>query len=233
MAKKNRKANFTPSRSQIGWGLLYLAFQFLALGEVLNYLNGLLPAPLSTARLNLAYYIINFLAAIIIFKSYIGNHLVSLSQNWWECLKALILGYVFYWVSNYAVSWCLPRLIPGFANINDKAISTMARQEFWVMAVGTVILVPVTEELFYRGLVFGGLYSWSKTAAYLISALVFSAIHVIGYVGTATPLVLVGCLVQYLPAGLCLAWSFRESGSIFVPILIHALVNALGIYAMR
>ena len=40
-------------------------------------------------------------------------------------------------------------------------------------------------------------------------------------------------LLQYLPAGLCLAWSYAKSDTIFAPILIHALVNAWGIYEMR
>lgn len=233
MAKKNHKASFTPSTAAIAWGLAYLVFQYLALPELLHRLNVLLPSPLSEARLNLCYYGLNFLAAVVIFRKYLANHLSALGKNWWPCLKALILGYVFYYITSYAVSWCLPRLIPGFANINDGAIAAMAKSEFWVMALGTVILVPVTEELFYRGLIFGSLYQHSRFWAYSVSCLVFSAIHVVGYIGAADPAVLLGCLVQYLPAGLCLAWSFQESGSIFVPIAIHALVNALSIFALR
>ncbi len=233
MAKKNHKANFTPSTGAIAWGLVYLVFQYLVLPELLHYANGLLPHPLGASRLNLCYYILNFLAAVLIFGKYLGNHLSALGRNWWACLKALILGYVFYYVTSYAVSWCLPRLIPGFANVNDGAIAAMAAGDFWAVALGTVILVPVTEELFYRGLIFGSLYQHSKGWAYAASCLVFSAIHVVGYIGGANPLVLLGCFVQYLPAGLCLAWSFQASGSIFVPIAIHALVNALSIFAMR
>ncbi len=233
MAKKNHKANFTPSTASIVWGSVYLAFQFLLLPELLHFLNGMLPTPLANSRLNLCYYAINFLAATLIFRKYLGNHLSSLGRNWWECLKALILGYVFYYVTSYAVSWCLPRLIPGFANVNDSAIAAMAGNDFWVIALGTVILVPVAEELFFRGLIYGSLYQHSRFWAYLVSCLAFSAIHVLGYIGTANPLVLIGCFLQYLPAGLCLAWSFQESGSIFVPIAIHTLINAISIFALR
>ncbi|MGM9601724.1 MAG: lysostaphin resistance A-like protein [Faecousia sp.] len=233
MAKKNTKANFTPSSSQIVWGVLYLVFQYCALGEVLNVVYGLLGVSPSAPWRNYIYFSLNFLVCLIIFGKYLGNHLSSLGKNWWSCLKAMILGYVFYWVTNWGVSWCLARLIPGFANINDGSIQALLRENFWVMAVGLVVLVPITEETFYRGLIFGGLYNRSKTAAYVVSCLVFSAIHVLGYIGAASLWVLLGCFVQYLPAGLCLSWSFQESGSLFVPIAIHTVVNVLAILSLR
>lgn len=233
MAKKNKKANFTPSPGQIAWGVLYLAVQYTVLGELLGRLYGLLGLDLSLSVQNFIYFCVNFLAAVVIFRKYLANHLSSLGKNWWDCLKALILGYVFYWVSNYALSWALSKLIPGFANLNDGQVALLLRENFYLMAIGVVILAPVAEEVFYRGLVFGSLYSRSRAAAYIISCLLFSAIHVLGYIGSASAWVVVGCFLQYIPAGLCLAWSFQESGSIFVPIAIHILVNALGIFSMR
>ena len=35
--------------------------------------------------------------------------------------------------------------------------------------------------------------------------------------------------LQYLPAGLCLAWAYTKADTIFAPILIHAAVNAVSI----
>ncbi len=233
MAKKHKKANFTPTSSQIAWGMLYLLFQFFLLPELLRLLSGYLPKPLNDAQLNLVYYGVNFLAAVVIYRRYLANHLSALGKNWWGCLKALILGYVFYWVSSFALSWTLGRLIPGFANLNDSAIAAMAGSDFWAVALGTVILVPLAEECTFRGLVFGSLYDRSHTAAYLVSTLAFSAIHVLGYLNAAGPWVLLGCFLQYIPAGLCLAWSFQESGSVFVPVIIHTLVNALAILSLR
>ena len=52
------------------------------------------------------------------------------------------------------------------------------------------------------------------------------------YAGADT-LTLALCFVQYLPAGICLAASYRLSGSILTPILIHAGINTLGILALR
>ena len=41
------------------------------------------------------------------------------------------------------------------------------------------------------------------------------------------------CFVQYLPAGLMLAWSYEKSNTIVTPILIHTVINAIAIYSMR
>ena len=67
---------------------------------------------------------------------------------------------------------------------------------------------------------------------YILSALVFCAIHVISYIGSADPLTLVLCFVQYLPASLCLAWAYTEADNIFAPILIHIAVNTMSILAL-
>ena len=37
--------------------------------------------------------------------------------------------------------------------------------------------------------------------------------------------------LQDLPAGLCLAWAYERSGSIWVPIGMHMLINAMSLAA--
>ena len=46
-------------------------------------------------------------------------------------------------------------------------------------------------------------------------------------------LTLLLCFLQYLPAGYCLAWCYANTGTIVTPILMHMIVNAYGISAMR
>ena len=85
----------------------------------------------------------------------------------------------------------------------------------------------------FRGLLFRGIYGKSRVAAYLISALCFCLIHVANYIGSYELPLLAMCFVQYLPAGLILAWSYEKSNTILTPIAIHTVINAIGIYAMR
>ena len=63
--------------------------------------------------------------------------------------------------------------------------------------------------------------------------LAFALIHIAGFLGSYSVLDVLLCMLQYLPAGLCLAWSCIRGETIFAPIVIHALVNAVGIYRLR
>ena len=83
------------------------------------------------------------------------------------------------------------------------------------------------------GLVFGLLLPKSKTAAYLVSAALFAAIHVVGYAGSVDLTSLVLAFIQYLPAGLVLGWAYEKGGTIIAPMVIHMAINAMGIWAMR
>ena len=52
-----------------------------------------------------------------------------------------------------------------------------------------------------------------------------------GAIGTVFLLLL--CLLQYIPAGLFLAWSYARCNTIVAPVLIHMTVNAMGLYILR
>ena len=59
------------------------------------------------------------------------------------------------------------------------------------------------------------------------------AAHVLGYVGNADFVTLAVCFVQYVPAGLILAWAYARSGSLWVSILIHTAANFVSMLIMR
>lgn len=214
-----------------GW--IYLPLQLLLLPLLLQAGNGLLPDPLSHAALNFVYYTINFAAVCLIFRSFLQKNLAMVKLRMGYTLQSAFLGFLLNLAADLALRWCVSRLYPGFSNVNDRYVTALTAQNYTLMAIGTVFLVPVAEETFYRGLVFQGLYHRSKAAAYIVSTLVFSAVHVIGYVGIYEPLLLLLCFVQYLPAGLCLAWAYARADTIAAPILLHMSVNAICIYAVR
>ena len=55
------------------------------------------------------------------------------------------------------------------------------------MALGTIALAPLGEELIFRELVFHGLFRRSRVAAYCLSAALFSLIHMLNYLGSFSP----------------------------------------------
>lgn len=230
-----KKAAFCPapsSRETLN-GFCYLAFQLLCLPSFLRWCNGQIQPSLTTAELNFVFYLINFLSVVLIFHEFLGHNLKQVTQHPAYFCQAVILGLAAYYACFYAVDWVMDLLVPSFSNYNDAAIADMSRGSYFLMLVGTVILVPIAEECFYRGLIFRNLYGKSRWAAYLVSMLVFAAIHILGYLGLYSPLEIAFAVLQYLPAGLCLAWAYIKSGTIFAPVVIHACVNYLTIRALR
>ena len=143
------------------------------------------------------------------------------------------LGLLIYMAGNGLFSLLVTLFFPDFANINDAAIMEMVQSNYGLMVVGTVLLVPIAEECFYRGLIFRNLYGKHPVMAYILSMVIFSLAHVAGYVLLEDFGTLALCFVQYIPAGLILAGAYDFSGSIFAPILIHTSINLIGILSMR
>lgn len=81
----------------------------------------------------------------------------------------------------------------------------------WVVAV---IAAPVSEELFFRGFVFGGLLRWGYWPAAAVSALGFSLAHF-------DP----GSVIPFFCIGLVMAWLYWRRGSLWDSITFHFLFN--------
>jgi membrane protease YdiL (CAAX protease family) len=80
---------------------------------------------------------------------------------------------------------------------------------------------PLQEEIIYRlGICIPIAALWGPRAAIVCSGILFGLLHVL--YGNANPINLL--------AGFFLAWTFLKSGSLVVPLLIHALGNVLFIY---
>ena len=226
---KNRASSPCPSARESIWGACYLLFQMLALPSFLYWVNGQADTPLSDPELNFLFYIVNFVAIVLIFHDFLARSLSQLLHHPIDGLQAAILGFVAYYVCFHAIGWAVSLILPGYTNYNDESIADLSRGNYFLMFLGTVILVPPVEECLYRGLIFRNLYKKSHWAAYVISIAAFACLHILGYIGTYAPSELIIAFLQYIPAGLWLAWSYIKGESIFVPILIHAAVNFITI----
>lgn len=231
--KKTRAFSGSPSQEETLWGFGYLALQLLVLPGLLSWGNGQLAHPLSMAELNFVFYFLNFLAILVIFRHFLWRSLGMVRQHPAYFCQAVVLGLAAYYASSAAVSWLLRQLAPGFSNYNDQAIAALGQGSFLLTAIGTVILVPPVEECLYRGLIFRKLYERSPWAGYVVSILAFAMLHILGYLGRYTLWEVLLATLQYLPGGLCLAWCYAKSGTIFAPILVHAVINAVAIGLLR
>jgi membrane protease YdiL (CAAX protease family) len=84
-----------------------------------------------------------------------------------------------------------------------------------------VIAAPVSEEVCFRGLVFGGLRTrLPRLAAALISGLVFGGLHATTGVTAVPPLIFFGFILALL---------YEKTGSIVPGIMLHMLNNAVAL----
>ena len=94
----------------------------------------------------------------------------------------------------------------------------VTRQPLTLVLTGVAVVVaaPLGEELFYRGLIFGGLQRWGFWPAALLSGAVFSGVHLD-----------LGSLIPFFIIGLTLAWLFWRRGNLWESVAFHVLFNAL------
>lgn len=214
-----------------GW--IYYAFQLLLLGLILTLANMALNYPLTITQVNVLCFVINFVVTTVIFRKFLWKNLRIAIKDPGRTIGYMFCGFVLYYVASMVIGIIIALINPDFANANDTTIADMLQESFWPMFLSTVVLVPIVEETFYRGLIFGSIYRRNKFLGYLSSMLVFALIHVVGYIGTYDPSLLALSVLQYLPAGFFLAWVYVQTDSIISCTIMHMLINLIGTLAMR
>lgn len=221
------------SRKEKLYGFVWLCFEALFFVPLLQLLNSFLPTPLPQAEVNLIFFTVNFGVVAFLFRHYLIAQIRLVPDVVGKSLAVAGVEFVAYWLVNFLMAQLFLALDPDFSSINDQTIRDLVAEDYFLMFLGTVILVPITEETLFRGLVFRGLYDHNKVLAWVVSVVLFSAIHIISYVGAYPLPTLLLCFLQYIPAAVCLAVAYRLSGSLLAPILIHALVNFVGMVSLR
>lgn len=228
-----RSLTVTPTYYERLFGGIYLAVQLLLLPSVLAVCNLFFRLQLSEAELNFTFFALNFICVTVIFHRFLLKNSAVALRTPLRVLAFAIGGYFLYAIATNLVSWLIYFVNPAFYNVNDSYISQMLSSEFGIMFTGTVILVPIAEELLYRGMIFGSLYNRNRFLAYAVSVLLFAVLHVYSYIGTYPPVQLLLCLLEYLPAGIVLGWAYSKTDTILTPILIHMAVNAIAVSVLR
>ena len=95
-----------------------------------------------------------------------------------------------------------------------------------------VVLMPLIEEVLFRGLLFGGLRRYSRPMAFAVSTLGYALFCVASFVfqpeGADLRYLLLA--VQYLPMSLALAWCYDHGGSIWSAVALHMAVNGASLF---
>jgi CAAX protease family protein len=84
-----------------------------------------------------------------------------------------------------------------------------------------VIAAPISEEVCFRGMLYGGLRErWPRLAAALLSGLIFGGLHALTGLTAVPPLIVFGFLLSLL---------YEKTGSIVPGILLHMLNNSVAL----
>lgn len=108
------------------------------------------------------------------------------------------------------------RLIPGYSEVANQLSTT---RESIIQLIITIVLIPIYEEIFYRGIIFGYLRkNFNIVLAILFQSLIFGLMH----------LNLVQGIYTFI-LGIVLALVYIYTDSILGNITIHIIFNLLGL----
>jgi membrane protease YdiL (CAAX protease family) len=140
-------------------------------------------------------------------------------RDWLRAARAGVGWGVLAWIVASAVTLGVVALFEaiGLPPETQPTEQMLAELEPWVIVLAVVVVAPIAEEIFFRGVAFNAwLAERGRRFAYIGSAILFAAIH--------------GSLVSLLPIfllGLALAWVYRRTRSLAAPIAMHATVNGV------
>ena len=222
--------NFTPNFTRQEWktGMIAMTLSTVILPMLLGLV---LYGPFNAAQINFLSYFIAAAVAVYVLRRFLRKNLLVALQYPFHIFYQACLGYLAQMGLSTLVRLAIHALSSDFVNLNDQSVGTMMVGDPRLMIMTVTILAPIVEECLYRGLLFRGVYAQSPTAAWILSVGLFSAIHVVGFLGVYSPLALLLSLIQYLPAGFVLSTTYKKTGTIIGPMLVHAMINATAVYA--
>lgn len=222
---------FTPlHEKERTFGTVYALLQFLVLPQLFAYGNSWLHLPSWLVTVCLSG--LNGICAGLIYRRFFLSSCKDAAKAPGKLLIWTAIGLVCYLGANALYLCLLQAVYPAFTNLNDANVaSSILDGGIWTVLI-VVVAAPIAEETIFRGLLFRGVYDRSPLTAWLLSVGLFALIHVLGYVGTYNAVALLLAFFQYLPAGVCLALSYRMSGTFLCPVLIHSVINLIGVFTI-
>jgi len=138
--------------------------------------------------------------------------------NWIKDLLMIIPCIVAAFCGSYMLFYALypfvPKIVLEFMNFNfDSTILNY---------ISICLLAPITEEIIFRGIVFQRLaLKWNVTAGIIVSSVIFAIGHF--------PYNFIGAFAY----GVVLCIVYKKSGSLYVPIVFHMIVNTFSTVISR
>ena len=218
----------TRTQRLLGW--LYLGVHIFVLPALLTLYGRYNPDGLTETAANLVYYGAGIVFCLTVMFSCLRGGFDVLLDRLRICVLTILLALLMDYALSGAATLLLMLLEDAVANPNNEAVLQAAQAEVGIKGI-TIFLVPIVEEVLFRGVVFGSIRSRSRGWAYAISAACFALYHVWRY-ALIDPSLLVYAL-QYIPISIALAWAYERSGCIWTCIFFHMGVNGFSFYVLE
>ena len=188
---------------------------------------------LTESQANLAVYGIGAFALCLLCFGFLRRDFDPLCDRPLACLFEILLSYGLMLGCNLIASTLL-NLLENFLgnsqellNQNNEALLDLANEDFGSISAVAIFLAPITEELMFRGGIFGLVRKKSRAWAYAAGTLLFALYHIWGYAVQDPTYWLY--MLQYLPAGFLLCRCYERTNSIWCSIFFHMLVNLISL----
>ncbi len=213
------------SRAQTIVGLIYLPIHIFILPLLLPML--IVWGIEDIGTINLIYYGIGMAVVLVVFFSYLRAHFDTLLDRLGFCIITFFMALGLDYVLSLGVNAIVLGVTNGVDNPNDLAIGQLALESGGAIKAVAVFGAPIVEEVLFRGVIFGNIRGKNRVAAYVLSILMFSLYHVWQYAVAAADWTILIYVLQYLPVSFVLTWAYERSGSIWLPIGFHMMINSL------
>ena len=223
----------TPTKNELFWGILCWFMYALGFPLLLSLIFDV-ETPGGSYWFQITHFICCFLLTGGLFFRFLGRSSRPLRGKWKTVFFAVIQGFAAYfvlrmlfeWLSFQILSWTETQLkVP-----NQEAVEGLMAYDFAPMAICSILLAPVTEEILSRGMVFAPLCQKWPWVGYVATTLLFAGMHTLGFIGQVSAVQSLTSFLIYIPAGLVMGWMYQKTKSIYGPIFLHMLVNFIAVF---
>lgn len=220
----------TKTEAVLGW--LYLPLHAVILPLLLG-LYAAVSGQASATALNLLWYGAGTVFVLCVLPRFLRRGFDAFLDAPGRCVTSMAAGLLLAYGLGIAVSALLLLLGSDLANPNNAQTTALAGRDYGVTKAMVLYLAPLVEETLFRGVAFGSLRPRGRLPAYAVSSALFCLYHVWQYAAVyADPRMLLYAL-QYVPHSLAFAWCYDRTGSVWTPVFLHMLLNAVAFAALN
>lgn len=227
-----------PETSQIGSTLLYNIFAFWVMPFIMFLLmQGSFENMSVRAGMEIAYHVINFVAAVFLSGRYLADSFFNVKTNlkeFWNIVwKSALIIFAVAGVSYYAASF----LLGEYAGVAAYGALPLCEMELFVLSdlmreahplLGTlciVLLGPVTASCLYYAAVFSPIAVDRPVLAYFVTAGYLAIPRICNALAFWSPAEELALYLVQLPVHLLACRAYQKADTVWAPIAVLMLVN--------